>query len=149
MRFLEENEIQDWCNSHGIALDLPFTSERRVNFSIKDFSTSAAVIPKECVDSLGEWSECLLLITEWGIWPSSEDWPAYYAARGFFNEKRSIDIAPGHLFDSLDSSILVQFLTLVIQNGWNAYVLPVFDGKPCPVHVYVSHDEFLEFRAFA
>jgi len=149
MRFLEESEIQNWCNSHGIALDLPFTSERRVQYSGKDQSAAATPISKECVDSLGDWSECLLLVAEWGIWPSSEDWPAYYEARGFFHEKRSIDIAPGHLFDNLDSNLLVEFLTLVIQNGWNAYVLPVLNGNAGTSLVYVSHDDWLEFRSYA
>ena len=149
MRFLEENEIQDWCNNRGIALDLPFTSQSRVQFSNKDLSVVAFPISKECVASLGECSECLLLVAEWGIWPSSEDWPAYYMARGSFNEKRSIDVAPGHLFESHESILLVQFLALIIQNGWNAYVLPVVDDKPYRHYVYVSHDGWLEFRSHA
>ena len=40
----------------------------------------------------------LLLITEWGIWPSSENWHLYYKLRQTYGDSRLLPDAPGHLF---------------------------------------------------
>jgi hypothetical protein len=53
----------------------------------------------DLIDSLGKWDEYLAWITLWGVWPSGEDWPEFYAWRGALGERRSLDIAPGHRFD--------------------------------------------------
>ncbi|HLQ52393.1 MAG TPA: hypothetical protein VK129_12900, partial [Terriglobales bacterium] len=40
----------------------------------------------------------LLWITEWGIWPSSENWHLYYMLRQSYSDQRLLQEAPGHLF---------------------------------------------------
>ena len=40
----------------------------------------------------------LLSITEWGIWPSSENWHLYYKLRQTYGDNRLLHDAPGHLF---------------------------------------------------
>jgi hypothetical protein len=100
-----------------------------------------------CVQALGRWDECLLWVRGWGVWPSSEDWPAYYALRGARGERRSLEKAPGHLFTPAEQELLATFLTQVMQNGWDAEVLPVGSKPPATKRVHVSHDEWLEIRS--
>jgi hypothetical protein len=41
-------------------------------------SGEEAAAAEDLVTRLGEWDECLVVITLWNVWPSSEDWPTFY-----------------------------------------------------------------------
>jgi hypothetical protein len=84
-----------------------------------------------------------------GIWSSTEDWPAYYAARGGHDERRSLEVAPGHVFEWTEREELIRFLTMVMEYGWDAEVFPVVQGRPSSRRVFVSHDEWAEVRDVA
>jgi len=62
-------------------------------------------------------------------------------ARG--GERRSLDKAPGHLFDGDEKEAFVRFLAQVMENAWDADVLLV----PRIKRIHVSHDEWLELRS--
>jgi hypothetical protein len=100
-----------------------------------------------CVRSLRSWDECLLWVTSWGIWPSSENWPAYYQARGAEGERRSLEVAPGHLFAAVEAELLKGFLRLVLENAWDAHVLPAREGRRNGTYAFACHDEWVEIRA--
>lgn len=85
----------------------------------------------------------LLWITEWGIWPSSENWPLYYKLRRGAGDKRQLHEAPGHLFLADEADDLASFAQVVMTNGWGGYILPEADR----VNAYFSHDECIEFFA--
>jgi len=72
-----------------------------------------------------------------------ENWPAYYALRGARGERRSLDKAPGHVFDGNEKEAFVRFLAQVMENAWDADVLVV----PKIKRIHVSHDEWLELRS--
>lgn len=76
------------------------------------------------------------------MWPSGENWPAYYGLRGAQSEKRSLDKAPGHLFAGNDRGLFVRFLAQGMENAWDADVLIV----PKIKRLHVSHDEWVELR---
>jgi len=97
-----------------------------------------------CVESLAEWDECLLWITQTGVWPSSENWPRFYEARGVEGELRSLKVAPGHLFNSSERDKLAQFVRLTLENAWDGAVLPALQGVRTPRFAIVSHDEWVE-----
>lgn len=105
MHFLEDNQIREWCAGYAIApvddrlVDSPGISLalRRTFYQAVDPEGQEETIAKLCCEKLGAWDECLLRVKGWGIWPSSENWPAYYAARGEQNEARSLDTAPGRV----------------------------------------------------
>src|SRR2546429_5133723 len=59
-------------------------------------------VARECVRALGRWDECLLWVRTWGVWGSSENWPAYYALRGARGQRRALEKAPGHLLERVD-----------------------------------------------
>lgn len=76
----------------------------------------------------------LLWITEWGIWPSTENWHLYYRLRQTYRDRRLLHEAPGHLFLGHEAEDLASFLQLAMLNGWGGYV-----------NLFFSHDEFIDF----
>jgi hypothetical protein len=85
----------------------------------------------------------LLWITEWGIWPSSENWHLYYRVRQSYSDHRLLHEAPGHLFLEHETEDLASFLQIAMLNGWGGYVLTHADY----VNAFFSHDEFIDFFA--
>jgi hypothetical protein len=83
----------------------------------------------------------LLWVTEWGIWPSSENWHLYYRLRRSHGDHRLLDEAPGHLFLGYEAEDLASFLQLSILNGWGGYVLTHANYA----NAFFSHDEYLDF----
>jgi hypothetical protein len=59
----------------------------------------------------------LLFITEWGSWPSSENWHLYYKLRKTYGDNRLLHEAPGHLFLEHEAEDLASFLQLSYQHG--------------------------------
>lgn len=85
----------------------------------------------------------LLYVTEWGIWPSSENWHLYYRLRETYGDTRLLHEAPGHLFLEHEPEDLASFLQIAILNGWGGYVLTEADYA----NVFFSHDEYIDFFA--
>jgi hypothetical protein len=155
MTFLEDIVIRDWCRERGFALgpkdELVIDPSvailecrsygQQANPAVPECETAAW-----CVGALKEWDECLLWVTAWGLWPSSENWPAYYSARGVQGERRSLEIAPGHLFGVGETDLLTHFVRLVLENAWDAYLLGAGHGRRNRIHAIVSHDEWIEIR---
>jgi hypothetical protein len=86
---------------------------------------------------------CLLFVTEWGIWPSSENWHLYYKLRRTYGDNRLLHDAPGHLFLEHEAEDLASFLQLSILNGWGGYILTEANY----VNAFFSHDEYVDFFA--
>jgi hypothetical protein len=154
--FLEANELTRWCRERDVAvledqrpLDVATLVKRgRVPFTFSVHSSSARPqFVRACLDALGEWDECLLWITQTGVWPSSEDWPAFYALRGQLGEKRSVEIAPGQLFSRNEEATLECFVVAVVANAWDAYILPVAGDLPTDRRLFLSHDEWAEVES--
>ena len=148
MQFLEKSELEEWCIEHQVSLPLSeadgaVASTRFFGQAVTPRGQEAAVVTAVLAE-LGQWDECLLWIQEWGIWPSSENWPAYYAERGVHGERRSVQVAPGHLALREDSEALATFLRITLENAWEAYVVPVVAGHSTGRWVHASHDEFVE-----
>jgi hypothetical protein len=85
----------------------------------------------------------LLWVTEWGIWPSSENWHLYYKLRQSYGDSRLLHEAPGHFFVGHEAEDLASFLQLAMLNGWGGYVLT----QAGFVNAFFSHDEFVDFYA--
>jgi hypothetical protein len=83
----------------------------------------------------------LLWVTEWGIWPSSENWHLYYRVRHSYSDHRLLYEAPGHLFLEYEAEDLASFLQLSMLNGWSGYILTHANYA----NVFFSHDEYLDF----
>jgi hypothetical protein len=83
----------------------------------------------------------LLWITEWGIWPSSENWHLYYKLRHSYGDARLLHEAPGHLFLEHEAEDLASFLQVSMLNGWGGYVLTHANY----MNAFFSHDEYIDF----
>ena len=88
-------------------------------------------------------SSALLFVTEWGIWPSSENWHLYYKLRQTYGDNRLLLDAPGHLFLEHEAEDLASFLQLSMVNGWGGYILTEADY----LNAFFSHDEYIDFYA--
>jgi hypothetical protein len=79
----------------------------------------------------------LLLIEEWGVWPSGEHLPLFTRLREACGERRSLIDLPGHLFGTGDDDDGLSFLILATLFLWD-YSLYSESGAA----IVVSHDEF-------
>jgi hypothetical protein len=151
MRFLEANEIALWaeerrlirCSDVDVTLsDLEARRGREYAHGYRSSVKPAAV--RDLIAHLGAWDECLVWITLWGVWPSSEDWPEFYAWRGARGERRDLHKAPGLLFEPSEITLLTELIELVMKNAWDAHVLCSQSGHATAVRAKISHDEWYE-----
>jgi hypothetical protein len=101
------------------------------------------VIAQWIAQSLTYRKPALLWLTEWGVWPSSENWHLYYRLRQTYNDQRLLREAPGHLFLEHEAEDLASFLQVAMVNGWGGYVLTEANY----VNALFSHDEYIDFYA--
>jgi hypothetical protein len=154
MRFLFINETAEWCREHGMEVgerwellpDAQLTHVSRLLHLADGTPANAARITEASLVALGPWDECLLWLTDWDIWEQNEDWPGFYAARGARGERHSLASKPGHLFGAGEADDLRLFLTMVVQNSWDAHVLPV-QGGAGERRLRCSHDGWVELAA--
>jgi hypothetical protein len=151
MDFLEDNEICGWAEERGLPRgerfevrlpDLP--SRYRSEYANGRRSGREGAAAEELVARLGPWDECLVRITLWGVWASGEDWPQFYAWRGALGERRSLETAFGHRFDPGEKRLLVELITLIMENAWDADILCSVRGRADTVRGAISHDEWFE-----
>ena len=157
MRYLESNEIWEWCADRGMPIasgatvpppDARLVARPRIEFGVQGPSGRERAVAASCVEALGAWDSCLVWIVLVGVWPSSEDWPAYYARRGARGERRALDVAPGHLYTVAEATLLIDDLAQLMAFGWEAYVLPAATVGDAPTRrVFISHDGWLRVDA--
>ena len=86
------------------------------------------------------YDECLLWVTQSGVWSSLENFHLFYRLRQSYGERRRLLDAPGHLFLDYESVDLATFAHLGILFGWDYYLL----GNRLELSVFASHDGFLD-----
>ena len=141
--FYTASECEEWLNDRG----------RLLPDKIEGIHTETVKYPTEDyhILFLANWiakqitcqEPALLWITEWGIWPSSENWHLYYKLRQSHEDQRLLEEAPGHYFLKHKMEELTSFIQVAMQNGWGGYVLTGLDQ----VHCFFSHDEYVDFYA--
>jgi hypothetical protein len=151
MKFLEDNEIAQWAEERGLPrgsgldVELPDVEPRRTRaYAQGHRSGLEPAAARDLVAHLGAWDECLVWITVWGVWPSGEDWPEFYAWRGARGERRELQKAPGHLFEPTEIALLTELIELVMKNAWDAHVLCSRSRRADALRAKISHDEWYE-----
>jgi hypothetical protein len=146
MRTLIPGELKDWCNGRDIELDdqaMPVRPDKSLAVRC-DIPKDIAQLTWFCrfiERSLQPREHCLLWVTTWGVWPSSENWHLYYRLRQSHADHRLIHEAPGHLFLQFEEADLVSFIQVGLIAGWDMHVIPPIGyGR-----VFCSHDEWVEF----
>jgi hypothetical protein len=97
------------------------------------------------LSSLFMWrptSEAVIYISEWGVWPSSENFELFDPYRLSKGEARSLSDASVHVFDSADVESFVSILCMILYFVWDAEIFDA-EGKCL---ITISHDEWLEIR---
>lgn len=124
--------VLDWGYFHELAYRVP-----------PDAGRKTALARHLTALSRGETAECVLWITGYGIWPSSENQNLFYAVRGWLGESRNLREVPCHLFGQEDLDALECLLDLILYFSWDAFLL-LASGTSI---VRLSHDEILTVHA--
>ncbi len=138
MRFLSTAESQSWVATKGSV----GAGERTVTFAFPESSTRMLWLARSIGAALPVNRERLLLIREWGIWPSSEDWNLFRRLRSSYGEDRSLELTPGHVFTSGEQEDLDSFLHMCVMSGWDAELRT--DWEIAGAAIRLSHDEWVE-----
>ncbi|MGH0028977.1 MAG: hypothetical protein ACQGVC_04240 [Myxococcota bacterium] len=155
MRVLATNEIWEWCRNQGIVLSSDghlqesdrLSHRDRIVVSPRGRTGNEREAGERCAKALGRWRECLVWIVGWGAWPNGEDWPAFYGIREAIGERRSVEEAPGHVLTRDEDDMLVELITLLFENGWDAHVLPLSNNGQPARRLRISHDGWAEIHA--
>ena len=143
MRFYTKEECEGWLRGRERSRpdELPELSVERISYPPEPhkFFYFAHWI----ATSLTYRMPTLLWVTEWGIWPSTENWHLYYKLRNSYRDRRLLHEAPGHLFLEHEAEDLASFLQMAMLNGWGGYVLTQANY----VNAFFSHDEYIDFFA--
>ena len=143
MRFYTQQQCEAWLTSRRRKKPDAVRKAKRERMDYPPTPGRIRFLSHWIATSLPYEMPSLLWITEWGIWPSSENWHLYYKLRQSYGDIQLLDEAPGHLFLKHESEDLASFLQLAMQNGWGGYLLTEADY----VNVFFSHDEYFDFFA--
>jgi hypothetical protein len=143
LRFYTEAECDSWLQGHQRQKPVERPGLSRERFPFPTTSGRIRFLSHWMATSLPYQSPALLWITQWSIWPSSENWHLYYRLRQSYDDHRLLEEAPGHLFLKHEGEDLASFLQIAIQHAWEGYLITELDY----VSVFFSHDEYIEFYA--
>jgi len=143
LRFYSAEECERWLRDRERQLPVaaPATHVERLKYPPAPYRVF--FIAQWIAHSLTYRRPTLLWLTEWGIWPTSENWHLYYKLRQTYGDQRLLQDASGHLFLEHEAEDLASFLHIAILNGWGGYVLTDVDS----VNAFFSHDEYIDFFA--
>jgi hypothetical protein len=141
MHFFTEDECEAWLSDRQRQKPnlIPGVHVERINYPREPYRVF--FVAHWMATALTYRKPALLLVTEWDIWPSSENWHLYYKLRQTYGDHRLLDQAPGHLFLEHEADDLASFLQLSMLNGWGGYVL----AEANYVNAFFSHDEYIDF----
>ena len=143
MRFYTKNECEEWIRDRKRTKpdEVPELLSERIGYPPEPHKVF--YFAHWIASSLTYRMPTLLWMTEWGIWPSTENWHLYYKLRNSYGDLRLLHEAPGHLFLEHEAEDLASFLQIAMLNGWGGYVLPHANY----VNAFFSHDEYIDFFA--
>jgi len=150
MEFLTSEQSAAWCTSLGVAVEasgrLPRGGEDgrfTVRCALPPQSARLAWLAGWLVLTVPGTGPRLLVVTEWNVWASSENWTLYDRLRRGYGEERPLWEAPGHLGAVGEVEDLAAFVFLGIAFGWGMHLI----GSNDLLRIVVSHDEWIEFSS--
>lgn len=87
-------------------------------------------------------TECLVYITEFGIFPSSQHLDLFDTYRLGVGETRSLEDAPLQVFSTKEDPTLISILCMILYFSWNAEIASMDERWL----ITISHDNWLEIR---
>ena len=143
MRFYTEKECETWLSDRKRQRPDLQRDSHREHFEFPSEPHRIFYLALWIAKELTYRMPTLLWITEWGVWPSSENWHLYYKLRQSYGDHRLLPESPGHLFLEHETEDLASFLEVAMLNGWGGYVLTQANY----VNAFFSHDEYIDFFA--
>ena len=147
MRMMSRQESDDWLKAKfhkGFSLRAPkvvYPNYRAyphyVTYLLPTDTGKKTGIARILSSNVDATEPGLLLATEWGIWPSSENMALFDGYRKSLGESRSIGEAPGHLFDGSELTSVECLLDFFLYFYWGGFLV---EGTGSMV-VVISHDE--------
>jgi hypothetical protein len=141
LRFYTKEESENWLDGRGRKKPdlIPGVRVERIEYPPK--AHRIFFIAHWVATTLTYGQPALLLLSEWGIWGSSENWHLYYKLRQSYGDQRLLHEAPGHLFLEYEAEDLASFLQVAMLNGWGGHILTGANY----VNAFFSHDEYIDF----
>ena len=146
MLIISEKECSEWAKRFSVKLDdrgrplccsdAPF----RLRGRFPDVFTKMLWVARQIELSLGAYSQCLVWITESGIFASAENLQLFYRYRQSYGSSKLLADAPGHLCLSYERAEIVSLIWLCMLQGWDVHAFPD-SGSPS---IFISHDEWFE-----
>jgi hypothetical protein len=149
MKFLTRSQCEAWVRDLGLdsemleaMLDPNGLAPGEVSVLFEDSDQTKVHLAQTFAAWLGSNDDCLLWITEYGIWPSFENRHLFRRVRLSYGEQREIQDAPGHLFSVREYEDLVSYLDLALTFGWGGYLV----ASPLSRLMFISHDAWLKIH---
>jgi hypothetical protein len=145
MQFFTDAEAAAWARGRTMLMPFGDRPERQprlpsLRCSFPQPANRLFAFSAYIASAITSGDSCLLWITEYGVWPSSENLHLYYRLRESYGDHRLLHEAPAHLCLKHETDDLTTLLQLALLFGWDAYLLPDSDH----LAVFCSHDEFVE-----
>lgn len=142
MRMISRQESDDWLKakfSKGFSWEaVKAAYPHYVTYLLPTDTGARTCIARMLSGYIDATEPGLLLVKEWGVWPSSENMALFDGYRKSLGESRCIHEAPGHLFDGSDLTSVECLLDLALYFLWNTLLV---DGAGSMV-AFTSHDEW-------
>lgn len=146
MNIIPEDRCKEWLSA---VMQEPFDADvlgrvygNSVTYLIPSDTGKKTALARALSALVGSSRGGLLWITEWGVFPSSENMALFLGFRRSLGEERSVYAAPGHLFVEADLERVECLLDLVLYFFWDA---SIFDGSS--IWLQLSHDEVFTLNA--
>jgi hypothetical protein len=144
MRFFTPTQWQAWCVERQVPLrkedkrpDLSADYFHIVNVPYVIDSGAKVSLARFFYSVVAHESETLILLDDWGVWPSSQHMPLFNRFREALGERRPLIEAPGHLITSSDSDDGISIIATSLLFAWDCYGISS-SGRDA---FYISHDE--------
>ncbi len=140
---MTENEARSWSNSMFWVHRKPLLGFQRKRFALGELDSGHKTAIARCLAAhllSREGQKCVVLVTEWGIWPSSECMPLSDRYRASLGCDAPIIDQPGHCFETADQDLLFALLSMILYFIWGCECV----STDANWAVRISHDEFLE-----
>jgi hypothetical protein len=129
MRFLDKDECIRHCGALTTlgtdrlpSRELPGRHRLRVNFPSKP--SQYLWFSRTIESALAPRSSMLVWVTEWGVFPSSQNLHLYYRFKQAYGDLRLLHEAPGHLCLDFEAAEVTTLVYLAILFGWDAHLIP-------------------------
>jgi hypothetical protein len=140
MHFYTKSECEEWLAGRNLTKPNEATTLAALRLAYPK-QQSLCYWARWIAKSLAFQQPCLLWITDWGIFSSSENLHLYYRLRQSYHDVRMLHEAPGHLFLNYETEDLATFIQVAMQNFWDGHILDPTGN----VKIFFSHDEFIYF----